>query len=117
MYVTNLESEMEDGYEAIGSPQIANSVLVIPVNHYAFGTLLMSHDFKKILGLTQYGKTVTNLTITNVVKGIDADIDDQAFVLYAKFKFPIDIIADTTFDLYYAKGSFTSLTLGSGIKK
>ncbi len=114
-YVDNFEQKTGFGREAVGSKQVVNSVLVLPVTHYAYGTFTFSKDYKYIKGLTYYGQAVSDLYITNVVKGINAVVAPYGFSVYTDIKINIDKIKDTHITLYQTKGIFTSLHLCDGI--
>ncbi|MCQ2742839.1 MAG: leucine-rich repeat domain-containing protein [Bacilli bacterium] len=114
-YVKSFDEVVGLGYEAVGSKQIVNSLLVLPVKHYAYGTFVFSKDFKNIKGLTYYGQAVSDLYVTNVVHGINAVIAPYAFAVYTDIKINIHKISDTHITLYRTKGQFTSLHICDGI--
>lgn len=103
-------------YPAVGAKQVVNDLLVVPVNHYAFGTLRFSKDFSEIKGLTEYGQTVTHLNITNVVEGRDANIGERSFSIAWDLKVPVAMVEDTHYYCFVPKGLFLDLTIGDGIK-
>lgn len=115
-YVDNYMQGVGVGYEAVGSKQIANDLLLIPVTQYAYGAFAFSYDFKTIKGLSPYGETLSELHITNVVKNINANIASYAFAIYTDVKINIAVIDDTHITYYQTKGIFTSLCVDKGIK-
>lgn len=105
------------GYPAIGARQVANELLLIPHKHYAFGTVRFSQDFATIKGLTKYGLTVTDLTLTSPIKGKKAVIGQNAFAVGWKVKVSLPVIDDLNYYMFRTKGFFTHLTIGEGITK
>lgn len=114
-YVTSFGAGAHQ-YEAIGAKQVANDLLIIPNNYFAFGTLRFTRDFKSVIGLTEFGKTVTKLTITNVVKGTPAIIGPRSFNIAWRIFIDLPkIVGDKYIRFCRPKGFFTDLTIGEGI--
>ncbi|MCQ2743088.1 MAG: leucine-rich repeat domain-containing protein [Bacilli bacterium] len=116
-YVHDFHTEAGFGYEAVGSKQVVNDLLVVPVNQYAYGSFAFSGDFRFIKGLSPYGDSISELHITNVVKNIQAEIAPYAFTIYTDIKINIAVIPDTHITYNATKGSFTSLFIDKGITK
>lgn len=112
-YVSSFSGGTE--YPAVGAHQVVNDLLVIPVDNYAWGTLRFSEDFKTIKGLTEYGKTVNSLTITQAVEGIPATIGKYAFntISCITVRYRGKEIYHVFF--HWLKGMFFHLTIGKGI--
>ena len=109
-------------WEAFGAKQVVNDVLVVPVNHFAYGTFRFTTDFLGIKGLTEYGQTVTHLQITKVLANhplnIKSSICDYSFTIPWRVYVPVDLfgnIEDIYFRFFRSKGLFTELTIGEGI--
>lgn len=115
-YVNNFTKTAGLGYEAVGSKQVVNDLLILPVPQYAYGAFAFSYDFKKIMGLSPYGATISELHITNVIKNVEVDINDYAFAIWTDIKINIAVIPDTHITYYQSKGSFSSLYLDYGVK-
>ncbi len=115
-YVTSFGSAQK--YEAVGSQQVVNTLLVLPTDNYAWGTFRFSKDFKQIWGLTLYGQTVNHLYMTNVVKGIDASVAERSFTIGWDIYIDIpdlDDGHDFMIRMFITKGWFFHLTIGKGI--
>lgn len=105
------------GYPAIGAKQVANELLLIPHKHFAFGTVRFDKDIKIIKGITKYGETVTDLTLTSPIKGKKVVIGENAFAVGYKITVSIPAADDIKFWMFRTKGFFTHLTIGEGITK
>ncbi len=112
-YVNSFGGAQE--YEAVGSKQIVNTLLVLPVENYAWGTFRFSKDFKQIWGLTEYGQTVNHLYMTNVVKNITASVAERSFTIGWVIKVAIPYKGDFVLKLFITKGWFFDLTISEGI--
>ncbi|MCQ2796230.1 MAG: leucine-rich repeat domain-containing protein [Bacilli bacterium] len=113
------EIGITSGYPAIGARQVANELLLIPHKHFAFGTVRFSGDFATIKGLTKYGLTVTDLTLTSPIKGKKVEIGQNAFAVgwEVKITIPISFVDNIYYYMFRTKGFFTHLTIGEGITK
>lgn len=104
-----------DGYPAVGAKQVANELLIIPHNHFAFGTVRFSTSFQSLKGLTKYGQTVTELTLTSPFKDHTLAVGKGAFTIGYRLATAIKLVHDVHFYMFKSKGSFTDLTIGEGI--
>lgn len=113
-YVASFK-EIRQGIPARGAKQVANELLLIPHKHYAFGTVRFSTDFTTIWGLTKYGETVTELTLTSPFEGINCVVGRNAFSVGYRIHVSISDSPDINVYSLKTKGFFTDLTIGEGI--
>jgi len=114
-----------DGKEtlAVGAKQITTKALIFESENFAYGTLRFSKDFKQITGLTEFGQTVTGLTIHSVVDPSSSQVNEvsivnSCFIRYGEEKITIKILwskKEITISGNFQKGAFSSIVIGKGI--
>lgn len=97
-----------------GAKQTRNKLLIFPIDYYAYGALEFSEDFKTVTGLSNFGATCTNLTITAPIEGVDAVIQTQGLTQeYRKYLHIFREIINVT--VFVVDGIFQNLTIENGI--
>jgi len=112
--------ENDDEYVAVGANQAFSESLLSGLREcFAYGCYKFNYDFNQIYGLSTFGTSLSKLTVTNVIKDKTVEIADWAFTteLTIKVKIPSIFVGDITIHLDQQKGAYSSLIVGSGVKK